>query len=141
VGEVSGEVRAEVGRAVFAEPTRDEDFWVAVGERELDVGVSFVVAQEDVEARLALLDQVVFEGQGFALIGDEDVFDVDGLAHERAGLGVGGLVGGEEVRTHARAQVLGLAHIDDLALGVLVEVAAGAGGEGADFVVDVHANY
>ena len=136
--EVAGEVGAEVGRAVFAEAAGDEDFGVAVGEGELDVGVGFVVAEEDVEAGFALLDEVVFEGEGFALIGDEDVFEVDGLAHERAGLGVGGLVGGEEVAADAGTQVLGLADVDDFALGVLVEVAASAGGEGPDFFVDVH---
>ncbi len=107
---------------------------------ELDVGVGLVVAQQDVEAGLALLDEVVFEGEGFALVGDGDVFEVDGLAHERAGLGVG-LVGGEEVGADAGAQVLGLADVDDLALGVLVEVAAGAGGERADFGEEVHALY
>jgi hypothetical protein len=42
------------------------------------------------------------------------------------------LVGFEEVGAHAGAQVLGLADVDDLALGVLVEVAAGEGGDGAD---------
>ena len=138
VGEVAGEVGAEVGAAVFAEAAGDEDLGVAVGEGELDVGVGLVVAEEDVEAGLALLDEVVFEGEGLALVGDGDVLEVDGLAHEGAGLAVVGLVGGEEVGAHAGAQVLGLADVDDHSLGILVEVAAGAGGEGADFLVDVH---
>ncbi len=138
MGEVAGEVRAEVGAAVLAEAAGDEDFGVAIGERELDVGVGLVVAQQDVEARLALLDEVVFEGEGFVLVGDGDVLDIDGLAHERAGLGVG-LRGFEEVGADARAQVLGLADVDDLALGVLVEVAARRGGEGPDFLVKIHA--
>jgi hypothetical protein len=43
-----------------------------------------------------------------------------------------------EVRPDARAEVLGLADIDDLSLGVFVEVNAGLGGEGADFLVEVH---
>ena len=137
VGEVAGEVGAEVGAAVLAQAAGDEDLGVAVAERELDVGVGLVVAQQDVEARLALLDEVVFEGEGFALVGDGDVFDVDGLAHERAGLGVR-LVGFEEVGADAGAEVLGLADVDDLALGVLVEVAAGAGGQGADFCEEIH---
>jgi hypothetical protein len=71
------------------------------------------------------------------LVGDGDVVDVDGLAHQGAGLGVG-LVGLEEVGADAGAQVLGLADVDDLALGVLVEVAAGEGGDGADFGLEVH---
>ncbi len=49
-----------------------------------------------------------------------------------------GLVGFEEVGAHAGAEVLGLADVDDLAFGVLVEVAAGEGGDGADFCVEIH---
>jgi hypothetical protein len=137
VGEVAGKVRAVVGRAVLAQAARDEDLGETVGEGELDVGVGLVVAQQDVEARLALLDEVVFEREGFVLVGDEDVLDVDGLAHERAGFGVG-LRGFKQIGAHARAQVVGLAHVDDLALGVLVEIHAGLRGQGADFLVEIH---
>jgi hypothetical protein len=66
------------------------------------------------------------------LVGDGDVVHVDGLAHQRAGLRVH-LVGFEEVGADARAQVLRLADVDHLALGVLVEIAAGRGGQGTDF--------
>ena len=72
IGEVAGEVRAVISRAVFAQAARDEDFGEAVGEGELDVGVGLVVAQQNVEARLALLDEIVFEREGFVLVGDED---------------------------------------------------------------------
>ena len=132
VGEVAGEVGAVVGGAVFAQAAGDEDLGEAIGERELDVGVGLVVAEQDVEARLALLDEVVFKRQRFVLVGDEDVVEVDGLAHERAGFGVG-LRGLEQVGADARAQVLGLADVDDLALGVLVEVDAGLGGQSDGF--------
>ena len=137
VREVAGKVGAEVGAAVLAQAAGDEDFGIAVGERELDVGVGLVVAQQDVEARLALLDEVVFEREGFVLVGDGDVVHVDGLAHQRAGLGVG-LRRFEEVGANARPQVLRLADVDHLALGVLVEIAAGERGEGADFRVEIH---
>ena len=138
VGEVAGKVGAEVGAAVFAEAAGDEDFGVAIAEGELDVGVSLVVAEKDVEARLLLLDEVVFEGEGFVLVGDGDVLDVNGLAHEGAGFCVG-LGGIEKVGADAGAKVLGLADVDDLALGVLVEVAARLGGDGSDFLVEIHA--
>ena len=71
------------------------------------------------------------------LVGDENVLDVDGLAHERAGFGVG-LRGLKQIGAHARAQVVGLAHIDDFALGVFVEIHAGLRGQGADFLVEIH---
>jgi hypothetical protein len=89
VSEVAGKVRAVVGRTVFAQATRDEDFGIAVGEGELDVGVGLVVAEQDVEARMALLDEVVFEREGFVFIGYKDVVEVNGLAHEGAGFCVG----------------------------------------------------
>ena len=137
VGEVAGEVGTEVGATVPAQASGDEDFGVAVLQGELDVRVGFVVAQEDVEARLALLDEVIFKREGFMLVGNGDVLDVHCLAHERAGLGVG-LRGREEVAAHAGAQVLGLAHVDDCAFGVLVEVTAGARGQRADFLEKIH---
>ncbi len=75
IGEVTGKVGAVVGGAVFAQAARDEDLGEAIGERELDVGVGLVVAQQDVEAGLALLDEVVFKREGLMLVGDEDVFE------------------------------------------------------------------
>ena len=137
VGEVAGEVGAEVLAAIFAELACDKDLGVAVAQGEFDVGVGLVVAKEDVEAGLALLDEVVFKGEGFALVVDGDVVDVDGLAHEGAGFGIA-LRGFEEVGADAGAEVFGLADVDDLALGVFVEVAAGLGGDGADFGEEVH---
>ena len=119
VGEVAGEVGAVVHAAVAAETAGDEDFGPAISEGELDVGIGFVVAQQDVEAWLALLDEVVFQGKGFVLVVDEDVVDVDGVAHEGAGFGVG-LGGFEEVGADAGAEVFGLADVDDLAVGVLI---------------------
>ena len=101
-------------------------------------GIGLVVAQENVEARLALLDEVVLKGQCLALVVDGDVFDIDSLAHERAGFRVG-LGSVEKVRPHTGAQVLRLAHVDHLACGVLVEIAAGRGGERPNFVVEIHA--
>ncbi len=136
-GEVAGKVRAVVGGAVLAQAAGHKDFRIAVGEGELDVGIGLVVAEENVEAGMALLDEVVFKGQGFVLVGHEDVVEIDGLAHEGAGLGVG-LGGFKEVRADAGAEILGFADVDDLSPGVFVEVDAGLGGEGADFLVKVH---
>ena len=103
-------------------------------ERELDVGIGFVVTEKDVEARFALLDEVVFECERFVLVGDKDVVDVDGLAHEGARLGVG-LGGLKKIGANARTEVLGLADVDDFSVGVLIEIDAGLGGEEANFLV------
>jgi hypothetical protein len=39
-----------------------------------------------------------------------------------------------KIAGYAAAQILRLAHVDDFAFGVLVEVHAGLGGDGADFL-------
>jgi len=67
---------------------------------------------------------VILQRQRFFVIGDDDVVDVDRLAHQRPGFRVFPApfveVGGD-----AGAQVLGLAYVDDFACGVLVKVDAG----------------
>ena len=86
---------------------------------------------------LLLLDEVILEGERFFVIGDDDVIDVDGLAHQRAGFRVfpAAFV---EVGGDAAAQVLRLADVDDFAFGVLVEIDAGLGRDGADFGEKIH---
>ena len=124
VGEIAREVGAEIGSAILAQAAGDEDFGVALVEGELDVGVGFVVAQQDVEARLALFDEIVFKRKGLAFVVDDDVVDIDSLTHERTGLAIINLIGFKEIGADAGAQVLGFADVDDLAFGILVEVAA-----------------
>src|ERR1039458_1400243 len=111
-------IGAEVGGAVFAQTARDVDPRIFFG-RQFDVRISLVVAQQDVEARLVLLDEVVFERQRFLLVIDLDVLDVARLGDERAGLDVGQLVF-REVAADAVAQDLSLAHVDDAAGAVLI---------------------
>ncbi len=137
VGQVAGEVGAVVGRSIFAQPASDKDFGEAVAQRQLDVGVGLVVAQQDVEAGLALLDEVVFKRQGFVFVGDENVVEVDGFAHERAGFGVG-LRGLEQIGTYARAEIFGFADVNHLTLGVFVEIHAWLDRQRPDFPVKVH---
>ena len=75
VRQIGREVRAEVGGAVLAQAAGDVDARVFLAG-ELDVGVGLVVAQQDVEARLVLLDEVVFERQRLLFVVDQDVVDV-----------------------------------------------------------------
>src|SRR6266850_1737749 len=86
IREVARKVGAVISAAVFAQPSRDEDFWIAVGEGELDVRIGLVIAQQHVEAGLALLDEIVFKSERLVLVVDQDVVNVDRFAHERAGL-------------------------------------------------------
>ena len=133
---LAGKVRAEVGGAVLAQAPRDVDARVLLAG-QLDVGVGLVVAQQDVEARLVLLDEVVLERQRFFFVVDQDVVDVAGFGDQRAGLDVGQPVVGE-VAADAVAQVLGLADVDDPAAGVLVEIHAGREGKLRYFFAEFH---
>ncbi len=137
IGEVGREVWTVVGAAILPQASSDVDAREALGEREFHVGIRLVVAQQDVEARLLLLDEMVLEGEGFLIIGDDDVVDIDRLTDERAGLRIfpSSLV---EVGRDAGAQVLRLADIDDFAFGVLVEVHAGGSGDSTDFGGKIH---
>ena len=85
VRQVAGKVRAEVGGAVLAQAAGDVDARIMF-RRQLDVRIGLVVAQQDVEARLPLLDQVVFERQRFFFVVDLDEVDVPRFVDQRAGL-------------------------------------------------------
>jgi hypothetical protein len=101
VRQVRRKVRAEVRRAILPEPAGDVHARVfLIGQ--LDIGIRLVVAEQDVETRLVLLDQVVFERQRFFLVIDQDVVDVARLRDQSARLDVRQLVLGEELRTRAR---------------------------------------
>ena len=139
IGEIGREVRAVVGAAVLAQAARHINARKGLGQRELYIGVSLVVAQQDVEARLLLLDQVVLERQRLFVISDDNVVDIDGLADQRAGFRVipSPLM---KIGRDARAQVLSLANVNDVAFGVFVQVDDGGSGQAADFLREVHGN-
>ena len=131
------EIRAEVERAVFAQPARDVDARIFLKRGEADVRIGLVVAQQDVELRLVLLDEVVFERQRFAFVVHDDVIEVGDFADQRTGLGVGP-ARLQEIGTDARAQRSGLADVEDCAQGVLEQVHPGLGGQGRGFVFEFH---
>ena len=108
IRQAGGEVGTEVERAVLAQAARGEDARIALADGQLDVGISLVIAQKDVVARLLLLDEIVLERQRFLLVVDDDVVEIDGLAQQRSGLGIGAAAF-QKIRAHPRAQVVGLA--------------------------------
>ena len=122
VRQIAGEVRAVISGTVLAQPAGHVHARILL-TGELDVRVSLVVAQQDVEARLVALDEIVLKRQRFLVVVDRDVVDVARFGDQRAGLGIGqALVG--EVAAHAGAQVLRLADIDDGVVLIFVEVDA-----------------
>ena len=102
VRQIGRKVRAEVSRAVLAQAARHVDARILLAG-ELDVGIGLVVAQQDVEARLVLLDEVVLERQRFFFVVDQDVVDIARFGDQRAGLDVGQLVVGEVAADAQRA--------------------------------------
>ena len=127
VREIPGKVGAVVSGAVFLQTPRHVDTRITLGG-QFDIGVRLVIAQQDVETRLPLLDQVVLERQRFLLVIDLELIDRAGVGDQRAGLGVGQtfIV---KVTAHPSAQVLGLAVVNNRALGVLGEVHPGQRGK------------
>ena len=110
-------VGAEVAGALALGAATDHHARELLADGHRQPGVGLVVAVLDVEARVELLDPAVLQLQGLDLGVD------DGPLHARAGGDHGRRARVEvadvlEVRRQARAQALGLADVDDAALGV-----------------------
>jgi hypothetical protein len=91
---------------------------------DFDVGIALVILQAHVEARAVALDQVHLQDERFQLRPDHDPFDVRDFAHQATGLVVVAGIG-VEIRTHPRAQIDRLAHVNDRAFGIFHDVTAG----------------
>ena len=137
IGKIARKIRPVISRAILAQPPCHKYLGKPVSQRQLHIRIGLVVPQKDIEPRLALLDQIVFERQRLHFVGHADVVHIHSFAHQCAGLGIG-LAGCEQVAPHPRAQIARLADIDHLALGVLVQIHAGLSGEGPNFLVKIH---
>jgi hypothetical protein len=135
--QIAGEKRSVVRTPVLTQPARHKNLGVAVGEGQLYIGIGLVVAQQDVETRLALLDEVVFQRQRLSLVLYQDVVHIDGFAHERAGLGVG-LGFSEEIGAYPGAKILGFSDVNNFALGIAVQIHPWPGGQGAHLFLQIH---
>ncbi len=118
-------VGAEVGAARAVALAREVDPRVVLVERDGDERVGLVVAQADVEARAVLLDEALLGQQRLGLAGDDDALDrFDARPPSPRGPGWRSHLGLGEVRGDALADRLGLADVDDAALGVAEQVDA-----------------
>ena len=118
-----GAVGPEIARTVAHEPAGEEDLGKLVGGHAYP-GIGLGVLQQDVVARLVLLDQIVFQKQGVSLRVHDRILDVGNLRDQYPGLGR------EPVRVHEvlrdpLVEVLGLAYINHRSLGVIVSVDPG----------------
>jgi hypothetical protein len=99
---------------------------------EGDEGIALVVLEVDVEGGPVLLDEVDLEHEGLVLGAHDDVVEARGGAHEARDHVADVLEA--HVLAHAGPEVLGLAHVEHLAGGILPEVAARVGRNGLDLL-------
>jgi hypothetical protein len=130
----------EVGRAVLLHPPGHHQTRILLVGGQLEEGIMLVVPEDDVVARAVPLDQIRFEDQGLELVAGDDELEVPHLPHQGVGLGV---VGSRvlEVRAYASPERGRLAHVDDLPLGVLVEVDTGPVGKQRELRREVDGGY
>ncbi len=90
-----------------------------------NVRVALVIFEVNVEVWVILVDEVALEHERLMLAADNDIVKRTHDLHHKGDLGTLVLQGC--VLPHARAQVLGLAYIDDLAVPIFPEIASGVG--------------
>ena len=105
-----------------------------VAFRERDERVGLVVLEVGVEERGVLVDQVLLKDERLVLVADDDVLERVNLIDEQRNLRA--VVLKVHVLAHAGAQLLRLAHVDDLAVLVLPEVHAGQGRHSIETTLD-----
>ena len=116
----------EVARAVLLHAAHHLHAREVLGDIYAQVGVVLVVLEEDVVVGLVQLDEVALQDQRFEVgVDQDDVKVIDLLDHGRH---LGRVLARLEVRAHAVFEVLGLADIDDLSVG-LHQVTSGAVGQ------------
>ncbi len=115
--------RPEIARAVASCPAHDFQTRERMLEVEPEENVLLVVAQHDIIVRPMLLDQARFQQQGLFFRGGGQIVQADSMGQH--GPGLGGQAVRPEVGEHAPPQNAGLAHIDDAAPAVLVQIYAG----------------
>ena len=99
-----------------------------LGTGDFQIGIAFVVAKQYVVARLEGLDEVVFQQQGLGLGAHHRGFQTgnpaDHVADTRAAMAF------LEIAADPLFKVVGLAHIQDLSLGIVITVDPGQRGQG-----------
>ena len=92
--------------------------------RHADPGIGLGILQENVVARLVLLDEVVLQQQGVGLGIDHGILRIGDFRHQDARLRREPL-GRHEILRHPLVQVLRLPHINHISLGVIIPINAG----------------
>jgi len=130
-------VRAPVGVPVVADAAHDVQPRVLLGQRQLQVRMVLVVAEEHVEARPVALDEVVLEGEGLHLAVRHHEVEVADLLDHRSLARIDGTPG-LEIRSDAIAQAARLADVHDLPVAVLEQIDPGPRRYGLELFLEGH---
>ena len=95
---------------------------------DFEVGVAFVVAKQDVVARVQGFDEVVFKYEGFGFGAHYGDFEPRDFAHHKAYAGAAVVF--LKVARYAALEVDGFANVEDLVLRIKVAVYARQRGQG-----------
>ena len=82
IGQIAGEIWSVIFAAILLQASGHIHARKTLTQSQLDIGISLVIAKQDVEARLLLLDEVVFKRQSFFVVVDDDVLDVNRLTQQ-----------------------------------------------------------
>ena len=80
VRQIGREVGPVVGAAVLAQAPGYVNPRVALSQGQLDIRIGLIISQQDVEARLFLLDKVVLKRKSLFIVVNDDVVNVGGLS-------------------------------------------------------------
>ena len=59
--------------------------WEGLICRDIDIGITFVITQEDIEARAVFLNEIILKDQGFSFGMSHRDFDTGDMLNQRAG--------------------------------------------------------
>ncbi len=120
VSEVSRKIWPIIIAAILAQAACHIYTGKALAPGQLDIRVGLIVPQQDVEARLLLLDQIILKRQRFFVVINDDIFNIHRFAQQASRFGVCLAYAFLEIRPHAGAQVLGFTYVNDLAFGIFI---------------------
>jgi hypothetical protein len=115
--------RSKVGGSVFPDSANNVGARKILLNRQLYVGMRFVIAKQDVVARLIFFDEVVFEQESFEGRICDDEVDLRGFGKHPVGKWAAWSI--MEVRAHALAKGIGFSDIDRASLLILEYVDTG----------------
>ena len=116
-------IGSKIARSRLMTLTRVFDSGIQVALCNGDKGVALVILEVDVKVRMVLTNQIALEHQRLMLGLHHDIVKARHQLHHQRDLLT--LILQCHVLTHAGAQVFRLAHVDDIALGILPKVASG----------------